>query len=104
MDFKFSEEQEMIRQMVKEFVDREIKPLAIEIDETKKIPQHLIETAKGLGLFGIKFPEKYGGAGGGEISYNIMCEELSRGCGSFPALIGAHESIGATSIYLAGSE
>ena len=50
------------------------------------------------------FPEEYGGAGGGEIGYCIMMEELGRGCGSLTGVIGAHQGIGAMSIYLAGNE
>jgi alkylation response protein AidB-like acyl-CoA dehydrogenase len=104
IEFTFSEEQDLIRRTVRDFVEKEVKPLAPQIDETKKIPSKLIEMAKELGLFGIKFPEEYGGAGAGETGYCIACEELGHGCGSLAALIGAHQSIGATAIYLAGSE
>lgn len=104
MDFKFTQEEELIRQTTRDFVEKEVKPLAQKIDETKEVPRHLIEKAAELGFFGIKFPEEYGGAGAGEMGYCILCEELGRGCNSFATVIGGHESIGAEAIYLAGSE
>lgn len=104
IQFQFTEEQEMIRSMVREFVEKDVKPLAAKADKEGKIPEHLIEKAKELGLFGIAFPEEYGGAGAGETGYCIMMEELSHGCNSLSGLIGAHQGIGAMSIYLAGNE
>lgn len=104
MDFTFTEEQQMLRAMVRDFVDKEVKPVAAKIDKEGKIPQNLIDRGRELGLFGVAFPEAYGGAGMGETGYCIMVEELAHGCGSFAGLIGAHQSIAATSVYLAGSE
>lgn len=104
IEFSFTEEQEMIRQSVREFVQRELKPAAARIDAEGRIPKELIERGKELGLFGLPFPEEYGGGGAGEIGYFVMCEELSRGCNSYTGMIGAHVSIAAMSIWLAGSE
>lgn len=104
ISFEFTEEQEMIRQMVREFVDREVKPIAAKIDKEAKIPPTLIDRARELGLFGMPFPEEYGGGGAGEIGYFLACEEISRGCNSLMGLIGAHTSISAMSVYLAGSD
>lgn len=104
MDFEFTEEQKMLRKTVREFVEEEIKPIADEIDEQKEIPQDLIKEMAELGFFGAKFPDKYGGAGFGEIGYCILVEELSRGSSSVAVLVGAHESLACTTVYLAGSE
>lgn len=103
MDFKFSDEHEALRQTVRKFTEMEIKPLAAQIDRDGKVPRHLIDKAIGLGLFGVAFPEEWGGSGFGEVGYCIVLEEISRGCASMAATIGAHESIGAMAIYLDGS-
>ena len=104
MEFKFTEEQKMLRGMVKDFTDSEIKPLAKEIDEKEEIPRELIDKIAKVGLLGTSFPEKYGGGGFGEIGYCIVQEEVTRGCGSTATFIGAHQSIGTNAIYIGGSE
>jgi alkylation response protein AidB-like acyl-CoA dehydrogenase len=102
--FAFTEEQELIRRTVRDFVDREVKPLAAEIDKSGRIPDSLMSRAKELGLFGMAFPEEYGGAGAGELGYCIQMEELAHGCNSLAGMIGASASITASTIWLAGSE
>ena len=104
MDFSFTEEQKMLRSLVKEFTDSEIKPLAPLIDEKEYIPKELIKKLGEVGLMGIAFPEEYGGGGLGEVGYCIMQEEVARGCGSTATFIGAHQSIGTNAIYIGGSE
>lgn len=104
MDFTFSEELNMLREMVRKFVDQEIKPIAEKIDVEGDIPQDLIQQMAELGFFGICFPEEYGGVGAGEIGYCILSEEISHGSASVTVLIGAHASISAMSIYLDGTE
>ncbi len=104
MDFKWSEEQRMIRDMVKKFTDQEVRPLAAEIDKKKEIPPALIRKAAENGLMGIAIPEAYGGSSFGEIGYCIMMEELSHGCASFAITIAAHQSIGCMPILLDGTE
>jgi alkylation response protein AidB-like acyl-CoA dehydrogenase len=104
MDFTFTEEQVMLRDTVKKFTEKEIKPLAAEIDEKSRIPRELIDKMAELGFLGIAFPEKYGGSGFGEMGYCIMQDEISRGCSSTATFIGAHHSIGSTGIYLFGTE
>lgn len=103
-EFKFTEEQIMLRDMVRDFTKNEIKPIAAEIDANEKIPEQLIKQLGELGLLGISFPEQYGGAEMGEVGYCIMQEEISRGCLSTATFIGSHQSIGANTIYLGGSE
>ena len=102
--FEFSEEQNMLREMVREFVNAEIKPVAGSIDENEAIPRELISKIGDLGLLGTVFPEEYGGSGFGEVGYCIAQEEVGRGCLSTATMIGAHMSIGTNAIYIGGSE
>lgn len=104
MILQFTEEQEMLRSMVREFTNAEIKPLAKKIDEQEFIPQELIKKIAEVGLLGTAFPEKYGGGGFGEVGYCIAQEEVARGCGATATFIGAHQSIGTNAIYIGGSE
>ncbi|UCF06893.1 MAG: acyl-CoA dehydrogenase family protein [bacterium] len=104
MDFTFTDEQNMLREMVKKFVNNEVKPIAERIDREERIPRDLIDKIGELGLLGVSFPEEYGGAGMGEIGYCIVQEEIGRGCASTATFIGAHQSIGAASIYMFGTE
>ncbi len=103
-EFGFTEEQQMLREMVRDFTNNEIKPIASKIDEESKIPDSLIKQLGELGILGISFPEEYGGGGFGEVGYCIAQEEIARGCMSTATVIGAHQSIGANVIYLGGSE
>ncbi len=103
-EFKFTEEQNMLRDMVRDFTNNEIKPIAAKIDLEGKIPDDLIKKMAEIGLLGISFPEEYGGSGFGEVGYCIMQEEIGRGCMSTATFIGAHQSIGSNTIYLGGNE
>ena len=104
MDFTFTEEQKMLRETVRRFVDQEVRPLAQRIDEDHEVPRELIDKMAKLGFLGIAFPEKYGGVGAGEIGYCILLEELARACASTSTVVGAHQSIGAMAIYLDGND
>ncbi len=104
MDWTFTDEQMMLRDMVRKFVDNELKPIAEKIDKEKKIPRDLIDKMAELGFLGIAFPPEYGGAGMGEMGYCIMQEEIGRGCASTATFIGAHQSIGSSGIYMFGTE
>lgn len=102
--FEFTEEQQMLREMVRDFTKTEIKPIAHKIDEDEQIPDSLIQKMKDLGLMGASFPAEYGGGGFGEVGYCVMQEEIARGCLSTATFMGAHQSIGANAIYIGGSE
>jgi alkylation response protein AidB-like acyl-CoA dehydrogenase len=102
--FDFTEEQNMLRAMVREFTQNELKPIAHKIDEDEEIPLDFIKKMGELGLLGASFPQEYGGGGFGEVGYCIMQEEIARGCLSTATFIGAHQSIGSNAIYLGGSE
>jgi len=104
MEWTFTDEQKMLKDMVKKFVNNELKPIAAKIDEEHKIPAEIIQQCADLGFLGISFPPEYGGAGMGETGYCIMQEEMGRGCASTATFIGAHQSIGASGIYMFGTE
>ncbi|MDI6804209.1 MAG: acyl-CoA dehydrogenase family protein [Bacteroidota bacterium] len=103
-EFNFTEEQLMLRDMVREFTNNEIKPIASKIDQEERIPPELIKKIADLGLLGAAFPTEYGGGGFGEVGYCLMQEEIGRGCLSTATFIGAHQSIGTNTIYIGGSE
>jgi alkylation response protein AidB-like acyl-CoA dehydrogenase len=103
-EFEFSEEQKMLRDMVRDFVNAEVKPLAHKIDEDECIPPELIRKIADLGFLGASFPQEYGGGGFGEVGYCVMQEEMGLGDLSTATFIGAHQSIGANAIYIGGSE
>ncbi|MDH3252319.1 MAG: acyl-CoA dehydrogenase family protein, partial [Ignavibacteria bacterium] len=104
IDFTFTEEQQMLREVARKFTENEVRPRAAEIDEKEEAPLDLIRKAAELGFLGVVFPEKYGGGGFGEVAYCLLLEEISRGCNSTAVTIGGHESLGSMSIYLAGTE
>ena len=103
-EFELTEEQRMLRDMVRDFVNTEVKPIAQKMDEEERIPPELIRKIADLGLLGASFPSEYGGGGFGEVGYCVMQEEIGRGDLSVSTLIGAHQSIGANAIYIGGSE
>jgi alkylation response protein AidB-like acyl-CoA dehydrogenase len=104
MNFTFSEDLLMLKELTKEFTNREIKPLAQKIDEEENIPNSLIKKLAEVGFFGTSFPEEYGGGGFGKVGYCVMMEEIARGCSSTATMVGAHQSIGTNAIYIGGSE
>ncbi|HXV74719.1 MAG TPA: acyl-CoA dehydrogenase [Candidatus Polarisedimenticolaceae bacterium] len=104
MDFELSDEQQMLRETVREFANAEVAPHVMEYDEKQEFPRELILKAGELGLLGIIFPEEYGGAGLGYVEYALVVEELSRVDGSVGISVAAHNGLCANHIYLAGTE
>lgn len=105
MDFQLTEEQSMIRDMVRSFAETELAPGVKERDEQELFDRALMFDKLGeLGLTGIVFPEEYGGAGADYISYAIAIEELSRVCASTGVTVAAHMSLCAKPIYMFGTE
>jgi alkylation response protein AidB-like acyl-CoA dehydrogenase len=104
MDFHLTEEQQSIRKAVRDFAEREIKPLARELDEEGRFSPELTLSMGQLGLFGISTPEEYGGHGMDTLSYIIAVEELARVDGSQAATIAAHNSLGIGPLYYYGTE
>jgi alkylation response protein AidB-like acyl-CoA dehydrogenase len=104
MDFQLTEEQQMIRKMVRDFAEREIAPIAQETDKTGEFPWELIRKMASLGLLGLPIPEEYGGAGADYVSFAIALEEIARACGSTAITLDAHTSLACEPIYLFGTE
>jgi len=104
MDFHLTKEQEMIRKMFREFAETEVKPLAEEIDEEERFPMETVEKMAKLGMMGIYFDKKYGGAGGDVLSYAMCVEELSKVCGTTGVIVSAHTSLCCAPIYENGTE
>src|SRR5699024_8470491 len=104
MNFELTEEQRMTRNMVRDFAHDVIKPRAIDIDREAKFPIDIFKEMGKLGLMGIPFPEEYGGSGGDTISYALAVEEIGKVCGSTGLSYAAAISLGATPIYLFGTE
>jgi len=93
MDFELSQDHKVLRDSVREFVEKEIKPIARQIDEEHMIPDALVAKMADLGLLGSYLPEEYGGAGMDMLSYIIVVEEVSKACASSGVLISAHTSL-----------
>ncbi|QQE79341.1 acyl-CoA dehydrogenase [Alicyclobacillus sp. SO9] len=104
MDFDLSQEQQMTRDMVRDFAQKEIAPKAAEIDKTGEFPHDTFKKMGELGILGIPFAEEYGGSGGDTISYALAVEEVGRACGSTGLGYAAAVSLGASPIYYFGTE
>jgi alkylation response protein AidB-like acyl-CoA dehydrogenase len=104
MDLSLTTEQRQIRDMVEEFVDEEVVPVAAEIDETDEVPWDLIDQMGELGLMGMPFPEEYDGAGLDYHSYAIALAEIARGSGGLGTIVAAHTSLASNMVYHYGDE
>ena len=104
MDFNLTEDHQLIRKMVRDFAEREIKPIAKELDEKEEFSLETSKKIGELGLFGIYLPEKYGGQNLDTICYIIAVEELARVDGSHAATLAAHNSLGINPLYKYGNE
>ena len=104
MDFKLSKEHELLRKMYREFAQNEVKPLAAELDEEERFPKETIPKLAKLGMLGIPFPKKYGGAGGDNLAYAMAVEEVAKTCGTTSVIMCAHTSLCCYPIYAYGTE
>ena len=104
MNFDLTSEQEMIRKEVRRFAEKEITPVAIELDEKEEFSVELTRKMGDIGLFGMFVSEEYGGQGLDYISYIIGVEEIARVDGSQAATIAAGNSLGIGPINYFGSE
>jgi len=104
MNFRLTEEQEMLRKMVREFAEAEVAPTAAERDEEERFDREIFEKMAELGLTGIPWPEEYGGAGADYLSYVLAVEELSRVDASIGVTLSAHVSLASWPIYKFGTE
>ncbi len=104
MDFNLSEEQKLFQKTIREFCERELKPIANKIDKEEYFPDDLYKKMGQMGLMGMTVPQEYGGAGIDRVSYMIALEEISRICGSTGLTVEAHNSLGVGHIYEHGTE
>src|SRR5437588_12567595 len=104
MDFRLTEDQELLRRSVREFAETEIRPHVREWDEAQHFPTELIPKLAALGLLGIQFPEQYGGAAMSAIDYCICIEELARVDPGVALSVAAHNGLCSAHIFLFGSE
>lgn len=104
MDFSLSKTEELFLQMIREFAEKEVKPLAAEVDEEERFPLETVEKMAKIGLMGIPVPVKYGGAGGTNLMYGMAVEELSRVCGTTGVVLSAHTSLCCAPIMENGTE
>ncbi len=104
MNFQLTEEQEMLRKMVRDFAKNDVEPTAAERDEEERFDRAIFDKMAELGLTGIPWPEEYGGIGSDFVSYVIAVEELSRVCASTGVTLSAHLSLASWPIYKYGNE
>ena len=104
MDFNLNKEQEMIKKFVREFAEKEVKPIAAEIDENHRFPRETIIKMAKQDMMGITMPKEYGGAGGDVLSEIIVIEELSKVCASTGDILATHTSLGSGPILQFGTK
>ncbi len=104
MDFTLEKKHEMARQLFKDFAEKEVKPLAQEVDETEAFPRETVEKMAKLGFLGIPIPKEYGGQGCDILTYAMCVEELSKVCGTTGVIVSAHTSLCCDPILTYGTE
>lgn len=104
MIFKTTEAHEEFRQMIRKFAEEEVKPYAFMMDQNNEFPTEAVKKLGEMGLMGIPYPKKYGGAGLDVLSYAIAVEELSRVDGGTGVILSAHVSLGSWPIFQYGTE
>src|ERR671929_1083190 len=104
MNFDLNDEQQMIRNLAREFAENEIAPRAEHYDKQKEFPYDVIAQMAELGFLGLPVPEEYGGAGADTLSYAVAVEEISRGDASVGITMAAHTSLGTMPFVMYGTE
>ena len=104
MDFRLTEEQDLLRRTVREFAEAEIRPHVMEWDEAQQFPMDLLPKLAALGLTGVQFPEEYGGAGLSAVDYCICIEELARVCPAIALSVAAHNGLCSAHLSAFGSD
>jgi alkylation response protein AidB-like acyl-CoA dehydrogenase len=102
-EIAISDEHEAFRKAVREFAEKEVAPVAQKIDRENQMDMRLVKRAAELGLFGIPFPEEYGGGNGDDLSLVLATEEIARFSAAFSAVVGATYLV-STPIFLFGNE
>ena len=93
MNFHFNEEEQEILDMLKDFAEKEVAPIAAEIDENERFPEETWHKLADMGMMGVPFPEEYGGAGLSYLTYIGVCEELAKHCATTSVMVSAHSSL-----------
>lgn len=104
MNFELNNEQSMAREMFAAFAEKEVKPLAHDVDEEERFPAETVEKMKKYGFFGIPYPKELGGQGCDVLTYIMCVEELSKVCGTTGVIVSAHTSLCADPIYKYGTK
>ena len=104
MNFTLSKEHEMARTLFHEFAEKEVKPLAQEVDETEQFPKETVAKMAQCGFLGIPVPKEYGGQGCDPLAYAMCVEELSKVCGTTGVIVSAHTSLCCDPIQTYGTE
>ncbi len=104
MDFRLTEEQELIRKNMREFAEKYVDPIAAEIDENSRHPAELFKKLAEGDWMGIPIPQEYGGAGADYLTHTLVVEELSRSCSSTGFTVSIHVGIACMLVNLFGSE
>ncbi|MBC7087401.1 MAG: acyl-CoA dehydrogenase [Tissierellales bacterium] len=104
MNFDLNEKQTLMRKLFREFAEKEVKPLAAEIDEEERFPIENVRKMSELGMMGIPFESKYGGSDGDNLSYILAVEELSKVCATTGVILSAHTSLCCNPIYAYGTD
>ncbi|MEE8816907.1 MAG: acyl-CoA dehydrogenase family protein [Lachnospiraceae bacterium] len=104
MDFQLDKEHEMARSLFKEFAEKEVKPHAIEVDETEVFPRETVNKMAKYGFLGIPIPKEYGGQGCDVLTYVMCVEELAKVCGTTAVIVSAHTSLCMDPILTFGTE
>jgi butyryl-CoA dehydrogenase len=104
MDFQLDKQHEMARDLFKDFAEKEVKPRAIDVDETEIFPRDTVEKMQKYGFMGIAIPKEYGGQGCDPLTYIMCVEELAKVCGTTSVIVSAHSSLCCDPILFYGSE
>ncbi len=104
MDFSLTKQEQLFLQMIREFAENEVKPLAAEVDEEERFPMETVEKMAKIGIMGIPIPKQYGGQGGTNQMYGMAVEELSRVCATTGVIVSAHTSLCMNPILEYGTE
>ncbi len=104
MDFELTDDQELIRNTVREFAEAKVAPIAAEIDREQRFPEELLPKMADLNLLGMPYPEEVGGAGADYVSYMIALEELAKVCAATSLIVSAHTSLGTWPIFRFGTQ
>lgn len=104
MNFKFTDDEQSVIDMLKDFAANEVAPIAAEVDENERFPEETWHSLADMGMMGVMYPEEYNGAGMSYVTYIAVCEELAKYCATTSVLVSAHSSLCAWPIYEYGTE